>query len=214
MSVAGVDGARGGWVVARDDGTVDVVPALDAVIADVRAGRLDAVAVDMPIGLPSAPRGRRVCDADARRALGPRRSSVFPAPPRCFLHATSFAEVTGLSLQAFHLVPRVAALDALVDPPLQDRVVEAHPELAFTRLNGGTPLPDPKRTPAGLDRRAALLGFASVADVPRPRGARVDDVLDALALVHTATRVAAGVAERLGDPAQVDDRGLRMAIAW
>jgi predicted RNase H-like nuclease len=211
VAVAGIDGARGGWVVARDDGRVEVVPTLDDVVADVRAGALDAVAVDMPIGLPGAPGERRACDVAARRLLGPRRSTVFPAPPRCFLGATAFADVRRLSIQAFHLLPRIAELDALLDPSVQDRLVEAHPELAFARV-AGAPLTDAKRTPAGGARRAALVG-RSPADVPRLPGARPDDVLDALALVRTAQRVAAGSDERLGD-GSVDARGFRMQIAW
>lgn len=205
--VAGVDGAPGGWVVALGDGTVDVVPALDDLFADVRAGAVAAVAVDMPIGLPVS--GRRACDVAARRLLGPRRSSVFPVPARRFLHARSFDEVSGLSIQAFNLLPRIAEVDGLVDPTLQDRVVESHPELAFARL-AGAPLAEPKRTALGITRRAALLG---VDDILRPRGARADDVLDALVLVRTARRIADGTAERLGD-GSVDERGLRMEIAW
>src|SRR6516165_8822589 len=65
--IAGVDGCRGGWVVARAtaiDGTVvDVtrIDRLEALIAEVDDGRLDAVALDMPIGLPRS--GRRAADA-------------------------------------------------------------------------------------------------------------------------------------------------------
>lgn len=209
MPVAGVDGARGGWVVACDDGRVDVVATLDDVVADLRAGALDAVAVDMPIGLPDEP-GRRACDTAARRLLGPRRSTVFPAPARRFLGAATFADVHGISIQGFHLLRRIADLDALVDPSIQDRLVEAHPELAFARLHGV--LAEPKRTPAGLARRAALLGV-DLDGLARPTGTRADDVLDALALVRTARRIAAGVDERLGDGAR-DARGLRMEIAW
>ncbi|HET7652099.1 MAG TPA: DUF429 domain-containing protein [Acidimicrobiales bacterium] len=212
MRVAGVDGARRGWVVAGDDGSVDLVDALDDVIADVRAGRLDAVAVDMPIGLPARPGERRACDVAARRLLGARRSSVFPAPARCFLGASAFADVTGMPVQAFHLLPRIAEVDRLVDAALQDRVVEAHPELAFTRLHGGSEVRTAKRTAEGLAQRARLLGLGAP---PRPpAGARTDDVLDALALVHTARRIADGTAERLGDPTATDERGLRMEIAW
>jgi predicted RNase H-like nuclease len=212
VRVAGVDGARRGWVVAGDDGSVELVDALDEIVAEVRAGRLDAVAVDMPVGLPAVPGARRACDVAARRLLGPRRSSVFPAPARCFLGAAAFADVTGMPVQAFHLLRRIAEVDRLIDAALQDRVVESHPELAFLRLNGGADVRHAKRTAEGLAERAALLGLAAL---PRaPRGARTDDVLDALALVHTARRIADGTAERLGDPAVRDERGLRMEIAW
>jgi predicted RNase H-like nuclease len=212
VRVAGVDGARRGWVVAGDDGSVELVHSLDDVFADARAGRLAAVAIDMPVGLPARPGERRACDVAARRLLGPRRSSVFPAPARCFLGAATFAAVSGMPVQAFHLLPRIAEVDRLVDPALQDVVVESHPELAFVRLNGGAVMRTAKRTPEGIAQRAALLGLAAAPTAPR--GARTDDVLDALALVHTARSIAAGVAERLGNPAASDERGLRMEIAW
>jgi predicted RNase H-like nuclease len=199
-------------VVAGDDGSVELADGLDDVFAEVRAGRLDAVAIDMPIGLPARAGERRACDVAARRLLGPRRSSVFPASARCFLGAATFAAVTGMPVQAFHLLPRIGEVDRLIDPSLQDAVVESHPELAFMRLNRGAPLTTAKRTPEGIAERAALLGLATLPAAPR--GARTDDVLDALALVHTARRIAAGTAERLGDPTARDARGLRMEIAW
>lgn len=212
MRVAGVDGARRGWVVAGDDGSVELVDALDDVFARVRAGRLEAVAIDMPIGLPTRPGERRECDVAARRLLGPRRSSVFPAPARCFLGAATFADVAGMPVQAFHLLPRIAEVDGLIDATLQPRVVESHPELAFIRLNGGSGIRTAKRAPEGRVQRVRLLGLDAM---PRPpRGARTDDVLDALALVHTARRIADGIAHRLGDPVARDERGLRMEIAW
>jgi predicted RNase H-like nuclease len=47
-------------------------------------------AIDIPIGLPG---GRpRTVDGEARRLLGPRASSVFPAPARGTLDASSYEE--------------------------------------------------------------------------------------------------------------------------
>src|SRR3954447_20737539 len=99
--VAGVDGCPSGWVVAMGS-DVDVVPTF----ADVLAATRDAVcvAVDMPIGLPDA--GARACDVAARVALGPRRSSVFPAPRRALLRCREWADATGVSRQTFNLLPR------------------------------------------------------------------------------------------------------------
>lgn len=45
-------------------------------------------AIDIPIGLP--PDRPRHCDITARALLGPRRSSVFPAPVRNVIAADSF----------------------------------------------------------------------------------------------------------------------------
>jgi predicted RNase H-like nuclease len=203
--VAGVDGCRGGWAVALD-GEVLVLRAFKEVLAlDV-----EVIAVDMPIGLPEA--GPRGCDVDARRRLGPRRSSVFPAPVRAVLHERSYTAALalhratdgrGLSKQAFHLLPKIAEVDAQLDP----RVIEAHPELAFARLLG-VPARHSKRSPAGHAERLAALGLG---DAPRVRGAARDDVLDAIALTHIGRRFLVGDAEPLGDGRR-DRRGLPMVI--
>lgn len=221
--VAGADGCRGGWVLAvlHPDGrlVVEVVPRLDAAVADVDAGRLDALAVDMPMGLPDA--GPRACDVAARQRLGARRSSVFPTPVRATLGAPTYAEALarsraacgrGLSRQAFNLLAKIAELDALIRPELQDRVVEAHPEMAFARMAGG-PCVHAKRTAEGRAERLALLGRAGLGDLAGLRlpGAAPDDVLDAAALTLTAARVRDGVADRLGDGAR-DTTGLRMGV--
>jgi predicted RNase H-like nuclease len=221
MMVAGVDGCRAGWLVAvaRDD-TVElsIATSIVDVIARFRSGELTAVAIDMPIGLPDG--GPRACDVEVRRRLGPRRSSVFPTPARCTLDAGDYVDacersfaVCGrrLSKQAFHLLPRIADLDAAITPDDQRGVVEAHPELALARLHG-QPMAHPKRTAAGHAERLEVLRSAGLA-LPerRPMGAGRDDVVDAVALTTVARRVAEGVAERVGDATR-DARGLRMEI--
>lgn len=200
--------------------SVEVVEHIGGTIGSVIAGRVGALAVDMSIGLPTA--GPRAADRAARRLLGPRRSSVFPTPCRSVLPATDYAdacarsrEASGkaLSKQAWNLVPKLAELDALVDPSMQQQVVEAHPEVAFAVLAGDA-LP-PKRTPEGLARRrdcleAALPGIERHVDAP-PRGAGRDDVLDAAVIALVARAVMTGTAVRLGDGSR-DARGLTMEI--
>jgi predicted RNase H-like nuclease len=222
MTVAGVDGARGGWVVATlAEGlppTVELVARFATVVDRVRAGALDTVGVDMPIGLPDA--GVRACDVAARARLGPRRSSVFATPVRAALGAADHAEALarsravdgrGLSVQAFHLLPRIAEVDAVMTPALQATVVECHPESVFAVLAGG-PLASTKRTAAGREERRRLLAAAGVeVPVASPSGAAAHDVLDALAAAVGAARLVRGEALVLGDGA-LDARGLRMAI--
>jgi predicted RNase H-like nuclease len=65
----------------------------------------------------------------------------------------------------------------------------------------------PKRTPDGASERIAVVGDPP----PTPPGAARDDVLDAMALAHSAAAMVAGHAWCLGDGA-VDGRGLRMEI--
>ena len=221
--VAGIDGCREGWVVVTapvgpGPARVDVVPDLAAVVAAAAAGRLAAVAVDIPVGLPD--RGRRACDLDARRLLGrPRSTSVFPAPARPLLECRTWEEASrlarrldgrGLTRQTFHLLPKVREADAALTPGLQRGVVEAHPEVSFALLTGRA-MAWPKRTAPGRDERRAALAGVFPGVVATAPGAAAHDVLDAYALAWTARRVARGRHRTLGDGA-VDARRLRMEI--
>lgn len=228
--LAGVDGCRAGWVaVLGGADPADIEVHVVASFAEVLDLHPALVAVDMPIGLPE--RRPRTCDREARALLGPRRSSVFPAPARAALlsrhrgwdatlAACRAALGVGLSKQAFGLLARIAELDRLLGADGETvggvTVVEAHPELAFARLAGG-PLPHPKRSPQGRAERAALLQ-QQITDLSshlgrRPRGCAADDLLDAAALLGTARRIADGSACFLGD-GERDGRGRPMRIGW
>jgi len=228
----GLDGCRAGWTLAVLDETgrvdVDVVASFSDALALVDGDRLATLAVDMPIGVPDD--GRRAADREARARLGRRRSTVFTTPCRATLGTAGYEEAlaasrrvtgTGLSIQAFNLLGRMREVDRLMVPELQDRVVECHPELAFAALAGRT-VETSKHTPEGiaervdlLDRALRALGAATGAatgpvDRP-PRGARADDVVDAMAIALVARRLDRGEVERLGDGTR-DRRGLRMEI--
>ncbi len=225
--VGGLDGCPGGWVLATvpvDDRAgerfdVTVLSSLAPVVAALTSGRMVCAAIDIPIGL--APREPRACDLAARRLLGPRRSSVFPAPARDVLGARSYEEACarsrracgkGISRQLYNILDKIRTVDALQSPRLQRQLFEMSPELSFATLTGA-PMPANKRTPAGrADREQALrsaFGDRSAPEVP-PAGAKRDDVLDALVGAWTARRRAAGRQRQLGG--ETDERGLRMEI--
>ncbi|HVU71526.1 MAG TPA: DUF429 domain-containing protein [Mycobacteriales bacterium] len=210
--VAGADGCPQGWVVARVQGRrllgIEVVAAAELPTTGA------FVCIDIPIGLPE--RGRRTLESQVRARLPGRGSTVFPTPVRPILDAPGYWEANvlsrelcdgrGISQQTWHITPRIAEIDALLaaDPALDERVAEAHPELAFTTMNGGVP-PVSKHTAAGLAQRRALLaawlGEAVVAALPARLGtARADDVLDAVAVAWVAQRWAGGRAEVFQDP--------------
>ena len=78
-----MDGCRGGWFsVGFDDNgcyTFDVFDTFGKLLGCYEDAKL--ILVDMPIGLPEDQKGRNA-DREARKKLGPRRSSVFSAPTR------------------------------------------------------------------------------------------------------------------------------------
>lgn len=220
MAVLGIDGCPGGWVGARIDRSA--VTWHVGSFADLLALDASAVAVDIPIGLPTGA-ARRTADVDARAVLGHARSSVFFAPPRVVLEASDQPDATrlsraagstGVSIQTFHLLGKVAEVDALLrsDAAAATRVVEVHPEVSFRRLARTDVLPS-KRTAAGRDVRLhALRTWLPGLELPGrlPGRARTDDCLDALACAWTAQRWARGQADVLGS--EVDGVGLPMRI--
>ncbi len=204
--VARVSPGRVEWLVRPDAGAV-----LEATRDCV------AVGVDIPLGLPAGA-ARRACDDLTAARLGRARSSVFPAPPRAVLAAATHAEACevsrtltgrGISLQAFHIGPKIREWDAVERPV---GVVEVHPELAFRALAPGTAFV-PKKSARGAGQRIAALArwvdpATALADLPD--GARLDDVLDALAASWSAARWARGEAEEIGP--ETDDRGRPMRV--
>jgi predicted RNase H-like nuclease len=222
VTVLGVDGWRGAWVGALLDGRTVTLLALPDVVAVLAVPDVDVVAIDMPIGLSDD--GVRACDVDARRKLPGAASSVFPAPVRPVLHATTYDEARttslaasgrSLSVQSLGLVPAIRSLDdALGDPP-DPRVVEVHPELSFRR-GLDERVVDPKASTRGLAQRIrALQPVMDVLDAlaEAPTGLPLVDALDACAAAWSAQRIADGVAESVGDDGR-DARGRPMRISW
>ncbi|MFP5245817.1 MAG: DUF429 domain-containing protein, partial [Thermoanaerobaculia bacterium] len=221
--LAGIDGCRAGWIAAIKSGerietrlcTSD--EELIALFADCLI-----VAIDIPIGLATS--GPRSCDHHARRFLGRRSSSVFPAPLRPLIALRDYVEANrisrqlqkrGISKQGFAIVPKVEQIDRILQRhhELRGRVYEVHPEVSFAMWNGGEALTASKHSKEGLALRRALAERHFGEIPPVPRGAAEDDLLDALAALWTAERIAAGKSQELGD-AHVDVTGLPMRIVY
>jgi predicted RNase H-like nuclease len=144
---------------------------------------------------------------------------VFPAPPRELVgiggHAQTVAASRalvgrGVSIQAYNIFGRIAAVDGSIGVADQRRLVEVHPEIGWRILAGRDV--GSKRTPDGRDARESAI--RQVWDVaPRLGGAKRDDVLDALVCAWSGVRWLAGEALLLPDDPPRDARGLLMAIA-
>lgn len=212
--MAGVDGAREGWVVARVEADRigwAVLPTAAQVLAATRG--CAAVGVDIPLGFPAGPAGR-ACEREAERRLGRARASVFRTPPREVLQAPTHAEacrvakrLTGkaISIQSYGIRARILDWDAVPDRP--DGLVEVHPELSFRRLAPDVAFAG-KKSARGAGQRLAALGrwLGDALVLPDlPAAAALDDALDALAAAWSARRWLCAEAERLGP--ERDDRG-------
>ena len=233
--VAGVDGARGGWVMAiagverRELIEFSVWSSFGDLYTEARTRGLLVVGVDIPIGLAGV--GRRLADCEAMKRLGrQRKKSVFHAPAHCTLDARDDKEAYDgnrrsghmLSPLALHLLPKIREVrnasraDEYLDDA-QTRLAEVHPEVSFSEL-AGEPMTFGKKTPAGEAERLAALEavFSNVRDAvetpiqgpPRPS---LDDLLDAAAAAWTARRIVLGEAVCLGE-GDVDETGYPMSI--
>jgi len=225
--VTGIDGCRGGWLVVETDCDLSkaelyVAPKWDDITSAARV-----VAVDMPIGLSR--NGVRQCEVEARKVISPCGSRVFKTLPRETLRfaqedwnvANQWSKdrgFGGISKQIWNIRPKINEIDRAIGPLDQARIVEAHPELAFARING-KPL-DSKHTRAGLAARQELLrraGFTNLdswLQMLRGKGAKADDLYDACVLVLTARNILRGKNKVVPAIEERDSRGLRMAIAY
>lgn len=233
--VAGVDGCKSRWLcIGRDLHSGGITARLfdsASQLAD-QDPLPDVIGWDIPIGLADDGRGRG-CDSEARKTLrAPRASSVFTAPIRPALAASSRAEASEITArlcdgrrvaaQAFGIYAKVRELDALLAtrPELRGRIREVHPEICFWAWNGGAAMQHYKKTPAGEHERRELVarhfGDAAI-DAVRAQLARrapTDDILDAFAALWTAERIANGVARTLPEQPALDATGLRMEMVY
>jgi predicted RNase H-like nuclease len=237
--VVGVDGIRGGWLLAIKQGReVTLERAIDFAAVLNLADRAEAIAIDMPIGLLEvAVRGGRECDRLARERLErSKKPCVFPSPCRpallakthaeaCAISRASSRERLGVSRQCFGLFEKLRDLDRVMTPRLQRRCFEVHPEVSFTALRDAVAPGDPtlaplqkKSDPPGHNQRITLLQWAGwigendLVRRGRALGAEPDDVLDACVAAWTAERIAQGDAKRVPSNPPKDARGLRMEI--
>jgi predicted RNase H-like nuclease len=227
--IAGTDGCRSGWLCIEQREDAVLRPRLHRTTSELLAyaATIDLLTIDIPIGLSDD--GPRRVDTIARRLLGPRGSSVFPAPVRAALEGESYLDACTrsaaacgkrLSKQAFAILPKISEVDKglRADTQLQERVREVHPELCFYYLNKNQPMPHPKKSVQGyLDRRRLLDShFGPVVDGLRSQVARReatdDDLLDALVALWSAQRVRAGCHVCLPDDPPRDRFGLRMEM--
>ena len=225
--VLGVDACPAGWVGVVIDTTrrasVFVAGTIAELVALVREKHdVAVVAIDIPIGLPD--HGGRLADAEARRALVGRSSSVFSTPVRAALESASYEEAraanlaatdgrTSVSAQAYALREKVLQVDAWVRSAPGTRVVEVHPEVSFARMAGAPVVARKKDTDGVRARREALAAHGIVAP-PWFRGAGFgeDDLLDACAAAWSAVRHSLGVAESFPAEPQVFSDGIPAAI--
>lgn len=215
-TVAGVDGAKGEWVVAHFDGTRvewTLAPDVETVL-DSTSG-CTVVGVDMPLSMPAS--GYRASEVQAKQFLGPARSSIFHTPVAQVLDAATYTDAceisrsaTGkaISKQTWYLLAGVRAWrTATFDV---ERVVEVHPECAFRSMDPAMSFASKKSGRGAGQRLSALGGWIDPANLVEglaglPPGPVIDDALDAAAAAWSAWRYSRGE-HRVFGTADASDR--------
>lgn len=236
--IAGVDGCRAGWIaLALLSGETSPRLLVRARFADLveELGPGAILAVDMPIGLPERIKGSgRGPEQAIRPFLGARQSSVFSIPARAAVEAPTYRDACDLaeqtsdpprkvSKQAFFLFGKILEIDRLLQagPELRDRIIECHPEFSFCRLNDMIAMVTPKKirgavNPAGIAERTGLLARYGIDPgifaAGLPRGAAMDDLVDAAVNMVMAGRHARGLTIPYPAEPVRDRHGIRIAI--
>ena len=226
--LAGVEPCAGGWLVAPGNlQGVNLAPQPAFVLASM-AEVLDykpaftVMALHSPVGFTDKPGEQRSCDEAARHLLGPRGTAVVPAPSRALLGAKTFDQARavepGIDAVRWRALAKMAEAAGQVQSWNQRTVWEVHPELAFCQMNGGQPVAYPRRSVLGRAERArlvcsALAGAERVLSEP-PKGVREAKLIDALADLWTARRIAARAITRTAPDPVWDSEGLRMDIVF
>jgi predicted RNase H-like nuclease len=238
----GVDWDSGSWLtVAYSEENEVSVGVFDSIegLWNRHGAEIDRAVVDVPIGLCSkenqssgviseGKKKSRKCDRHARSLIGPRSSSVFPAPSKEAIAAVNkgkeYSEVSdinreavdkGLTRQAASIADGIVEVkDFLKEREESTPLLEGHPELCFRAFADEDLQFNKKGAPGVVERLQALEtcpeyesgDWRSLAESLREseQDAGLDDLLDALALALTA-RASEYELQRLPDYDTSDD---------
>ena len=236
MAVVGADGCRSGWFAVRRESNGSSIFKVFGGIAELWREWSDAslILLDIPIGLPNAKHNGRLCDYQARRKIGPRRSSVFPSPSRASFQGPTYEAASAanyretgkkLTKQTWAILPKIGEVDRLLreNAEARSKIREVHPEVCFWAFAGEEHLREPKRRRPGFEERLKILTQidpavdtlveSALSCLRRAEVAR-DDILDATVAALTAECERGRlVSLPLGEPQQ-DAYGLPMEMVY
>lgn len=234
MNYIGVDGCRAGWFyVSLDDSNnweTGIFPDIQSLIEKFHGECL--ILVDIPIGLRHKGNLERLCDKEARKNLGNRKASVFPAPCRKAVYESRYEEaslinyeLTGrkLSKQSWFISNKIKQVDDLLTNSLASRKLrEVHPEICFWGLNRRKSMKYKKKTPEGFDERLDVIRnvykecdelVEEVLSKYKRYEVAKDDVLDALIGAVTA-RFGFNSLKTIPVAPEYDEKGLPMEMIY
>lgn len=225
----GVDGCKGGWIAAIQDGGNFRLEKYTNISALVNENAdYNEMLVDMVIGLQSKASDVRP-DNVARALIPGRTSTVFAVPARQAVYADTKEEIReanknalgkDLPAQTIAIIPKMRELDEFLqqNPTYKNRLKESHPEVCFARLNGSVVM-SRKATPEGISERVQIIReyLPEITEDYVYREAKqlrcnADDIVDAIVLSITANFAAHGKTDVIPEAVQEDETGLKMQM--
>lgn len=229
----GIDGCRGGWFCIWTKDRRFFAFELLSKLDDIMEYKKNAknIFIDIPIGLPD--KGRRVCDYEARRLLGPRASTVFFAPVLKTMNSRTYEEACRvnkekagkkISIQVWNLMPKIRETDRFLKiyPEMRKIFRESHPELCFQGLRAGKTIKESKKTAEGIQKRMeCLCRIAPVAEHVLQEARQqysknllqTDDIIDAMVLCISASLPAKNLIS-VPEKAEKNFKNQRMEIVF
>lgn len=233
MKYIGIDGCKSGWFYVgldeNDKFSFGVISDISEIKNEIN--NAEQALIDIPIGLRETDTNERLCDLEARKVLGPRRSSVFPPPSRLALEFDDYNQAsqinfqcTGrrLSKQSFAIMKKINEVDEFIrNFEMQNKIREMHPEICFWALNGNRPMEYNKKKVEGIKERTLLLKQLYdrteelISDAKKNflrKDLSTDDIIDAL--VGVISLKFSKKLSQLPKVPEVDDKGLKMEIVF
>lgn len=137
----GIDGCKGGWILAETDGVQFTCTFLDS-LSRLNPPDFETLLIDIPLSF--AKNDLRVSEVEAKKRLGKRRSTLFLTPVKEAVFEKNYQkglEINrkiagrGFSKQAFFLFPKIQEALFLKEKSFGN-FFESHPELCFLGLSG------------------------------------------------------------------------------
>lgn len=232
-SCVGIDACKGKWVAVCISDKGFEVDKFDT-IGDVCKSYpdCDTYLIDIPIGLPES-RDEIRPDMLVKKELGRKGSSIFPVPCRQAVYADDKARARELNIsalgknlseQSIGISKAIRQVDEFlqVNPEWKNRLLESHPELCFSKLNGNQPIMEKKTTSEGHNNRLEILRrYYPAADKviekflsDGPNRKKTDDVVDALCLAVMGRLILENGCRRFPEKPTMDSTGLLMQIVY
>ncbi|EDT73544.1 DUF429 domain-containing protein [Clostridium butyricum] len=232
-SCVGIDVCKGKWIavcISENGFDVGKFNTIDEICRKYE--NADRIIVDMPIGLLDD-NSRQRPESEARKYLKGKTSSIFNTPCRSAVYSDDYESAcrlnkevlgVGLAIQSYAICSKIREVDEFLrdNPKWKNRLLEAHPEICFAKLNGDKAVIENKTKEDGQKKRLEILK-KYYSDSKRvvekflqevPSRKKIDDVIDALCLSVTGFLGMKYGLNSIPKNPEVDINGIKMQMVY